>query len=735
MQAKEINEHKTHKKGAKTDGNRKEKHLNKQQLQWGVWDAIVDFADWLTSPFRPVWGDYVEDGMRSGNPWPKTMFPRSVNDDIPAMVNTIREKVIVVQPESFENNLYYNIYTSAQQSLPALSGSGFIANETGVSSNFIIGKNAAFVYMIGKRPRLKEGSTVYTTYDLTPSERAVFLNKALAALTRQNAFSSLVDGVGINQITDQISVPLNGNWSKIQYRSKELIMMCQAYDILETCKNRLGLIPNQNFDNIRSNIKGFAVSMYRDLNAWFGMRIAKNNYTLMPCGALGLAAIVLNTERTFLWATYNKPKNWINSAMYNMHETMWSCDDPMSKAGDIYGFAEGPGYFKYSFENLLPFFKAFDNFVSYKGLTQTYRLPVGGALPTELSPFSHRVKHPYYDEDYKNLYRWYKNIQQPNGTMPSYDDTYAGLYFGALAISGRNEFSLFGSSKDISDKINPFVGSSGLDLTADYLTSMNFYRENANLETEEVKLINMPKSGNFLIKSNVLDNKGEIDRHYLHLLSEKNVPNYPLFNDLIVKDYHTHEHPDAGSFTIMADDDQLLIDPAYFYDNEGEVNQINTYMAHNGLPFSPTSYDFYTESNKQLNSLAFICKSGSDLVSKRNITPFLTPDQKQKIYYELTDDFFNPDAVSSTFAIRFNGNGNSGEGTFSVTNIDNVIRAKWDHPCSGRKPSGEWGLLLESTNITSGNNTILHYLTEGQVHGNILGVSAITNLVSTIGYG
>lgn len=52
MQAKEINEHKTHKKGAKTDGNRKEKHLNKQQLQWGVWDAIVDFADWLTIQYR-----------------------------------------------------------------------------------------------------------------------------------------------------------------------------------------------------------------------------------------------------------------------------------------------------------------------------------------------------------------------------------------------------------------------------------------------------------------------------------------------------------------------------------------------------------------------------------------------------------------------------------------------------------------------------------------------------------
>lgn len=148
MQAKEVKENKTFKKVKKTEIVKQVKPLKTIQLKWGVWDAILDIADWLTSPFRPVWGDYTEDGMRAGNPWPKTMFPRSVNDDVPAMVNTIRDKVFIENPISFENNLYYNIYTNAQKALPALSGSGFIANETGVSSNFIIGKNAAFVYMI-----------------------------------------------------------------------------------------------------------------------------------------------------------------------------------------------------------------------------------------------------------------------------------------------------------------------------------------------------------------------------------------------------------------------------------------------------------------------------------------------------------------------------------------------------------------------------------------------------------
>jgi hypothetical protein len=88
-QAKENKKPITKSKHLKSVIRKNTKKINTQQPQWGVWDAIVDIADWLTSPFRPVWGDYVEDGMRSGNPWPKTMFPRSINDDIPDMVNTI----------------------------------------------------------------------------------------------------------------------------------------------------------------------------------------------------------------------------------------------------------------------------------------------------------------------------------------------------------------------------------------------------------------------------------------------------------------------------------------------------------------------------------------------------------------------------------------------------------------------------------------------------------------------
>lgn len=44
--------------------------------QGGLWDAIVSFVDWLTSPFRPVWGKYEEDGMRGD--FPKSLFLRGM---------------------------------------------------------------------------------------------------------------------------------------------------------------------------------------------------------------------------------------------------------------------------------------------------------------------------------------------------------------------------------------------------------------------------------------------------------------------------------------------------------------------------------------------------------------------------------------------------------------------------------------------------------------------------------
>ena len=48
--------------------------ISVQSIQTGPWDELVRFIEFITSPFRPVWGDYKEFEMRSGNPYLKTII-------------------------------------------------------------------------------------------------------------------------------------------------------------------------------------------------------------------------------------------------------------------------------------------------------------------------------------------------------------------------------------------------------------------------------------------------------------------------------------------------------------------------------------------------------------------------------------------------------------------------------------------------------------------------------------
>ena len=70
IQAKESKEHKTKKKPVQYELV----NTSVQSIQTGPWDELVRFIEFITSPFRPVWGDYKEFEMRSGNPYLKTII-------------------------------------------------------------------------------------------------------------------------------------------------------------------------------------------------------------------------------------------------------------------------------------------------------------------------------------------------------------------------------------------------------------------------------------------------------------------------------------------------------------------------------------------------------------------------------------------------------------------------------------------------------------------------------------
>jgi hypothetical protein len=167
---------------------------------------------------------------------------------------------------------------------------------------------------------------------------------------------------------------------------------------------------------------------------------AHNNYTLMMAAALGAAAVELNSKGDDFLNLDHFPRTWANSANYNIHNTMWKWglwNEKMSDPGDLYGFAEGPHYFAYSFESLMPYFigkrnyNPIDYYAYYK------------STPLDLSP--HYVRNFYFDPDYDRLYHWHFNITQPDDAAPAYDDTYHQSYFnGPLSLGsfGLNRVSL-----------------------------------------------------------------------------------------------------------------------------------------------------------------------------------------------------------------------------------------------------------------------------------------------------
>jgi hypothetical protein len=87
----------------------------------------------------------------------------------------------------------------------------------------------------------------------------------------------------------------------------------------------------------------------------------------------------------------------------------------VSKKGDIYSFSEGPGYFQYSMiETALPFFIAFNNFVPKSH--NSWKFPYG------TSESSNNIKNYMHNQDIRNLFEWYHQIQLPNGMVPTYDN-------------------------------------------------------------------------------------------------------------------------------------------------------------------------------------------------------------------------------------------------------------------------------------------------------------------------
>ena len=320
-------------------------------------------------------------------------------------------------------------------------------------------------------------------------------------------------------------------YKNILWDSEIISMLCIAYDFLK----------GNNYDfagdetAVRNQIKSLASSLYYDLisdpNPWALLRLMwesgfgeQINYGVKFASAVGMAAIVLNTETS--GNDWEQPQTWINYSMPKLHNQFY--DWLVDSDG---GWAEGAHYQRFSAASFIPFAISHCNFVD--GQTEDYG---GESLPPLL-----------IDEQFEKNAEWGIKIRQPNGARPNFDDCFLNPYY-------YNGF---------------FAGYWDNDLYAwDYIFSASPYYSSAssgNMDVEMICAYDNNYSGTtapdfsltqFLPNSGQAIFRGSWDEDvvYMCFIGE---------NGQARTGGRTHEHPDNTSFIIYAYGELLAMDSGY----------------------------------------------------------------------------------------------------------------------------------------------------------------------------
>lgn len=420
-------------------------------------------------------------------------FPRSYPDslEIPLLRNSLTDPDL--QP------LYNPVWWNAGNVIP--SGN---STYTDRFTRAGIAREAAFIYLMDRKP---VGNTIVP---LAPADRDTMLNRAIMLLETMN--------------TD---VDVGTFWTFYnpwQHRSKELISYLIAYDhlrgagvpesLLQTAGNKL--------IQFTGNLYQKAMASYTFLNLQF-FTYQFNNHSIMTASALGLAAVIL-AEHTSTNVN-QQPQNWINAGLYNLDNTLWMENGVyprVSEPDTLAGYAEGPNYFKYGFENAFPFIRAMGNY-----------LP-DGYFPVTFSSTTRSIRNPWFDDRYDRIYDWMNRIRMPDGSSPAIHDSYAGFGTTITALSGKPWFNWY----------NPGFTPDELMIRSQYIAT-----HIPHGEIDDSLFQPLPAAGSLVFRSS-----WSADAIYMHFIGK---------HGIALTGAKAHHQGDASSFSLAAFGQLLAVDPGY----------------------------------------------------------------------------------------------------------------------------------------------------------------------------
>ncbi len=538
--------------------------------------------------------------------WPASSQDGSASRfEIPASLRSGRPQQVYtaidyISTDELARLLYHNIFTTAG------------SEPTSPTDASRIAKACGFVLLTGMDTTLAPLST---------AARAAFSTRLHMLLTT-------------------MSVDVEPTVDEFQWRAVELMQYSTAYDFYRTSTGKDAAI--------EARLASFAEAALARLDQQF---VVRNNLSIKLAAALGYAGLML---RDPAGEPASRANIWFTTAYRFIEETMWYYQ---SDSTGVYGYSEGPYYFRYAMMSAIPFFLALDAAADDNGLT----------IGSELYPS------PLRQERWQGLFEWIAAIRMPDGSLPLFEDTYANTFFPELhilpavragsALAGWREYDR--QANPLSEVVIASELTRTFDFRIEYLLNIHFAK--TQLSTGLPSSI-MPDAGYAVFRNGW----GPRDT-YFGLIGKHGVPRThrsPVGSG--------HKHANEGAFILYSGGESLAMEPGY-HSSERRDSLVFA-RNHNVILVDGRGADSVSYGTFLFGAEAFIADTlSSDMGGMVSITTAYQDARIERRAYVLDWRFIVlRDQVSSSFAREFtqqiHGNGNAAAGTFELKPDTRVAR-------------------------------------------------------------
>jgi len=356
------------------------------------------------------------------------------------------------------------------------------------------------------------------------------------------------------------SSSISEEYVNIIWDSEIISMISIAYDFLKGNNYDFGGEEQQ----VRDRIQWVTGALYEAVidddfgllhYAWVLGHGEETNYGVKLASAVGMAAIVLNTETS--GSNHTKPSTWIEYAVTKLYRQIGNY--LIDQDG---GWAEGHHYLGFSAVNFIPFAFSYENFTD--GIPQTF------GSTTYLPPLQ--------QYNFQKNTEWGIKIRMPDGSRPPIDDCFLNSYYYSAAFASYYDNDVLAWDYIHSDQpYNIWASSSNIDVEMICLYDDVYDGTNEPNYTSAF----VPEAGQAVFR-----NDWESDAVYMCLVGEHGVAR---------TGGRSHEHPDNMSFIIYALGEYLAMDSGYI--SWGEHDKVMNADNHNLILVNgsgPSSAGTYT---------------------------------------------------------------------------------------------------------------------------------------------